>query len=1326
MNEEPPAYVPAETPVVDASNPWVGLSTFTEDQRSYFFGRKTESEELLRLVRREPLTVLFGLSGLGKSSLLQAGVFPALRSDGWLPVSIRLSHSVAAAPAIEQIKEAMSRAVQSAGLSFSRQPSPGESLWEFFHSRDSGVFDAQGVRVTLLLAFDQFEEIFTLGKSSDATGARRAALLAELADLVENRVPEALRGRLEQDATLIENLDFDRCDCRVLVSLREDYLAELESLRAKIPLILQNRMRLKPMDGRQAMQAVLGPGGKLVCEKVAERIVRFVSHSRQDDTGQENPDAVRGPLENLRVEPSLLSLFCRELNTRRTAQNLTEITPELLESSSGRILQDFYEQCFDGQPEPAREFIEEELLTDAGFRENMAMSSARKRLKARGIEEPDAVIETLVMRRLLHIEERQDLQRIELTHDVLTDVVMKSRMDRRKREEEIEARRREAAREAAVAQAKESEQAALRQLRNTRRRSAFFALLSFFSIAALVVAVFSYREAVRQGAELERQKQRETELATAARRDASFSDMITASTITRGSLARAGNIVALLCRAVERDPSNRTAFVSLLSLLAGSNWPTPDLPAINLPNSPSGASFSPDGRRFIVFYGNTVGVWDAATGGEMEGSPTSFPSKVLCAEFGPDSSSFVTVLQDGTAAIRGTPGAPEISPRDVKLGEGITLVKFSDDKRFLAAAAGHDIHLLEIAAGHITDINADGEPLAMRFTPDGTRLAASIQIPGLGGMTRGWKTADGVEIPALSSRWDSEPRILAFSPDGSSIAVSGKESVLVRQDKSASHATLNLSSEVTCVKFSPDGYYLAAGSRNGEAVIARNPEFDPGAVAGGDSPLMQEIVRATWGGPVVSIEFSPDAMRALVAIADGTVWLLDVAEIHPSDKNLGTSFGARIGRNGGWIKSQPIRQSGEIVTAKFSPDGRRVLVASKNNAVRIWKILPNQMQPTLLPSPPPVASSATQHTAQGDFLLTASERKIRLLAQSGGPKAAPREFSLPDAAECVRAVDLSDDGTLLAASAGKQVFVWDLRTPEAAPLLIELKAPPALLSFMPGGNTLGVAAGRLVLLFTPGSTRPSASLSHAEDVGWMRFLPDGTLVTCSGKEVWQWRGGIPLGEALAHSANISTAATSPDGDFLITGCDDDTVRIWELDSGLLIFERSFPGMGSPAVSFNADASAFFTVFHDCALAWDFPGNVTAVPKDLPALGFAISGTEFSGNRVRVSLSDSKKQLDEASAAVLRDRTAARQPWARWLARIGDKDRPASPTSPLTYQSLAEKFIDSGTRQNLLNALLLSPCNPQALQKLAVLLRDKDPLDPRGAFLDKLAQKHESP
>src|SRR5262245_39495833 len=64
---------PAAT--VNADNPWPGLLSFREADREFFEGRRTETEDLFRLVMRERLTVLFGLSGLGKSSLLQAGLF---------------------------------------------------------------------------------------------------------------------------------------------------------------------------------------------------------------------------------------------------------------------------------------------------------------------------------------------------------------------------------------------------------------------------------------------------------------------------------------------------------------------------------------------------------------------------------------------------------------------------------------------------------------------------------------------------------------------------------------------------------------------------------------------------------------------------------------------------------------------------------------------------------------------------------------------------------------------------------------------------------------------------------------------------------------------------------------------------------------------------------------------------------------------------------------------------------------------------------------------------------------------------------------------------
>src|SRR5476651_1093835 len=95
---------------IDHDNPWPGLASFTEDSREFFFGREKETDELSRLVRRQTLTVLFGQSGLGKSSLIQAGLFPLLREGDHLPLYLRLHHAANTPPLAAQVKAALTAA----------------------------------------------------------------------------------------------------------------------------------------------------------------------------------------------------------------------------------------------------------------------------------------------------------------------------------------------------------------------------------------------------------------------------------------------------------------------------------------------------------------------------------------------------------------------------------------------------------------------------------------------------------------------------------------------------------------------------------------------------------------------------------------------------------------------------------------------------------------------------------------------------------------------------------------------------------------------------------------------------------------------------------------------------------------------------------------------------------------------------------------------------------------------------------------------------------------------------------------------------------------
>jgi tetratricopeptide (TPR) repeat protein len=466
---------------LDQLHPWLGLASFTEESRAYFYGREDEVAELARRVQRKLLTVLFGQSGLGKTSILRAGLVPRLRAQGYCPVYVRIDYGRDAPPPAEQIKQAILRASGSSGQWTQVGVAvAGESLWEFLHHRDDVLHDESGATLTPLLIFDQFEEIFTLGQTDDFGRERAAQFIEDLANLVENRPPKSLEARLEQDELAAERFDFARSDYRVLIALREDYLAHLEGLKGTMPSITQNRMRLARMTGQQALAAVTGPGGSLVSEEVAAAIVRFVAGGTE--------------LVNAEVEPSLLSLICRELNDARIAQGRREISVDLLDGTHAGILRDFYERALADQPAAVRRVIEDELLTESGFRENVAEERLRSSFAAAGAT-PDALA-LLVNRRLLRIEERLDVRRVELTHDVLCGVVRASRDLRHEREARD-------ATERLLAEQRERELAARRALVRARQVAGACAVLAIGAVAAALYGYLSTERARRAEREAE-------------------------------------------------------------------------------------------------------------------------------------------------------------------------------------------------------------------------------------------------------------------------------------------------------------------------------------------------------------------------------------------------------------------------------------------------------------------------------------------------------------------------------------------------------------------------------------------------------------------------------------------------------------------------------------------------------------------------------------------------------------------------------------------------------------------------------------------------------
>jgi tetratricopeptide (TPR) repeat protein len=484
--------------LADRQNPWLGLAAYGERECEFFFGRATETAELLRLVEDEPLVVLYGVSGLGKTSLVQAGLFPGLRAHEFLPVLLRLHHDDE--PTVTQhIEETMvyvERTARDADVKSPERADTSATLWEYFHRRDAQFWNSRNRLLTPVLVFDQFEEFFTLGGETERRREQAAEFFQQLSDLIYNRPPASFREKLESGRIQASDFIFDPVPLRVGIALREDFLPQLSELRqGGFPTLLKSCLRLRPLSLEAARECIERPSPELLALSVAERLVRFLAGVETATSAPSPGPEVKSLSGSESVEPALLSVVCRELNAERIRRGLPQINADLLNLSQEQILAEFYERSWEGLATELRHFIEDELLTTGGFRDSRALDDA---LSYPGITQHD--IAQLIDRRILHYQDRQDgPRRIELTHDLLCRVVRASRQLRKERDT-ARAAEEQRRREAEVAIEREAEIRG--KLRRSRRLAAVFAGLLVMAVGFLIYGLHMRQAAQRKTEEL--------------------------------------------------------------------------------------------------------------------------------------------------------------------------------------------------------------------------------------------------------------------------------------------------------------------------------------------------------------------------------------------------------------------------------------------------------------------------------------------------------------------------------------------------------------------------------------------------------------------------------------------------------------------------------------------------------------------------------------------------------------------------------------------------------------------------------------------------------
>lgn len=312
-------------------NPWKGVVPYTIDDPHPFKGRNEDIENLFEIVETNDISTLYGRSGIGKTSLLNAGLFPCLREHGYRPVSIRLGVECGETESFAQcIVSKLQEISQSQNDEVWSLPSGSESdleyLWCYFAYHRFFVEDQEVIPVIIL---DQFEEILRNSK--------------EKASLLIRQLSATLH-----DGTLTDGTDYT-IGFRFIISIREDDLYLLEDCLddSQIEVLKRGRYRLRPIDIEKAKEEII----------FADRKYFDATSDEQDEIARLITDCAT---QEKQLSTLLLSLLCSMVYEKCKPNKIT--LEKVKQTVDADPLSIFYRDAIKGIPEEVVQWIENNLI----------------------------------------------------------------------------------------------------------------------------------------------------------------------------------------------------------------------------------------------------------------------------------------------------------------------------------------------------------------------------------------------------------------------------------------------------------------------------------------------------------------------------------------------------------------------------------------------------------------------------------------------------------------------------------------------------------------------------------------------------------------------------------------------------------------------------------------------------------------------------------------------------------------------------------------------------------------------------------------------------
>ena len=1145
------------------AEPFFGLKAVDEDRAHLFFGREEETEALLQLLRREPLVMVTGDSGSGKSSLARAGLVPRWRGSALAEAmgerpGDTIWHVVQAQPRtrpFQALAEAVGEAAKRLGVSladrgtlegWARSGDPDQvrrALW----------CDLPPDRTRVLLLVDQFEELVTI-----AEPAERALFVRLLLALADPNDPRA----------------------RVVLTMRRDYYNLLSAFPELYDRLEAEGHRARLILGRIAPEGLR----RIVTEPL--RLAGVPEGDRTALAGQVAAEMGYRPGDLALVQMALTEAWDRR---HQFEDDLLRAYAAVgrIEGAIARAAEDVYEHVLDEDERALAEpvFVRLVRLGDTG--------GATRRLATRA-EFDDArwrLVQKLASKeakRLVLVGGSDAAETAEIAHEALVTQWPRYQTwlsgrdpdgaDRAADKRVLDAlTHRAVAWEAAPdahAKAKrlatgadldafvglagrrpawlsagehklvrDSHEAAIRQQRRER-------WLFRGAVAAAVVAIVAAGGAWQQRNHAIAEAQRAEH-----RQFIAESQQQTISLLPREGARLGLRALELGTTQEERQMAEAVLLQALFAIRFNAlEGHSAGINAIAL---------SPNGKSVVTASSDACAIiWNLA-GGQKVRALKGHRGPIHDVNFSSSGERIVTASKDGTARIwSATTGEQVTTARDT--GELLKVSFSPDGATFVAGSKEGTISVWDAETGDLVRSMAghSGRITALAFDPRGEKIVTASED----GTAKVWHSDTGAMLTELKhkeplTQQEFEIASAEFSSDGKLIATAshdGKVRVWNAENGELMATLDRHSGIVEDAEFSPDGGRVVSAGRDGTSVVW--------------AWQSDEVLTTFSGhqGHVYSVRFASDGRRVASAADDGSAIVWD-ASTGALEETLSGHLGAVWG-------------------ATFTPDGDAVLTYSSDGTARVWR-----RWVTSLAGHKGAVYTVNLSPEKARIATASADGSVRLWHADDG--AFVRSLEDPGAGagrKVFQAVFAPDGRRLVTAATDGDIQVWDTANGR---LLQENERPGAPATdalFGPSGAPLvGVYADGLVRWWPEGDLDGEVQDvgQHDKPVHELQFSPDGVLfltISWDGTAIlWDSATGRERHRLQGHEGGITSAAFSPDAQQVVTVSIDGTARVWSTESGdLLEVLRLHQGpLAKVAFSFSGNKLATAS-WDSTARIWD--------------------------------------------------------------------------------------------------------------------------------------------